>query len=142
MKTPFIIYIWSVGLYCLLTLPAVFLPIMYMISVFYVLTFGWFAWALFSIIYIIVDKTVFANIAKMFLLFIAVPVAVAFAFQMIEVFDAERNIWHSGSFLLFPLAATVSGWISLIAAAKRIQYSATEQLQPVVDETSLVNKQV
>ncbi len=142
MKTPFIIYIWSVGLYCLLTLPAIFLPIMYMISIFYVLTFGWFAWALFSIIYVIVDKTVIASITRMLLLFIAVPVSVAFAFQMIEVFDAERNIWNSGSFLLFPLAATVSGWISLFAAAKRIEYSGAEQLQPVVDETSLVNKQV
>lgn len=142
MKIPFIIYIWSVGLYCLLTLPAIVLPIMYMISVFYVLSFGWFAWALFSIIYIVVDKTVVVSITKMFLLFTAVPVAVAFAFQMIEVFDAERNIWNSGAFLLFPLAATVSGWISLFAAAKRIQYSAAEQLQPVADETSLVNKQV
>lgn len=140
MKTPFIIYMWSVGLYCLLTLPAICLPIMYMISIFYVLTFGWFAWALFSIIYLIVDKTVHVTITRMLLLFIAVPVSVAFAFQMIEVFDAERNIWNSGSFLLFPLAATVSGWISLFAAAKRIRYSATEQLQPVVDETSLINE--
>lgn len=140
MKTPFIIYMWSVGIYCLLTLPAMFLPIMYMISIFYVLTFGWFAWALFSIIYVIVDKVVGGNITKMFLLFIAIPVAVAFAFQMIEVFDAERNIWNSGSFLLFPLAATVSGWISLFAAAKRIRYSAEEHLQPVIDETSLINE--
>jgi hypothetical protein len=134
MKTPFIIYIWSVGLYCLLTLPAMFLPIMYMISIFYVLTFGWFAWALFSIIYVIVDKTVIGSITKMLLLFIAVPVSVAFSFQMIEVFDAERNIWNSGSFLLFPLAATVSGWISLFAAAKKVQHSLAEDLQPVIDE--------
>jgi hypothetical protein len=141
MKVPFIIYIWSVGIYCLLTLPTMCLPIMYMISIFYVLTFGWFAWALFSILYVVIDKTVAANITKMFLLFIAVPVAVAFAFQMIEVFDAERNIWNSGSFLLFPLAATVSGWISLFAAAKRIQYSVAQQLQPVIYETNLINEE-
>lgn len=141
MKTPLIIYIWSVGVYCLLTLPAMFLPIMYMISIFYVLTFGWFAWALFSIIYWIVDKTAKDFFQKMTLLFIAVPVAVAFAFQMIEVFGSERNIWNAGSFLLFPLAATVSGWISLFAATKRIQNSAIEQLQPVVDESSIINKE-
>ena len=142
MKTPFIIYMWSVGLYCLLTLPAMFLPIIYMISIFYVLTFGWFAWAVFSIIYLIIDKAVNDIFQKMLLLFISVPVAVAFAFQMIEVFDAERNIWDSGSFLLFPLAATVSGWISLFTAAKRVQYSSIEQLQSVVNDPGLINKQV
>jgi hypothetical protein len=108
-----------------------------MISILYVLTFGWFAWALFSIIYVIVDKTVIESIAKMLLLFIAVPVAVAFAFQMIEVFDAERNIWNSGSYLLFPLAATVSGWISLFAARKQVQFPKPVQLQPVADNTDV-----
>jgi hypothetical protein len=112
-----------------------------MISIFYVLTFGWFAWALFSIIYLIVDRTIITSSIKMLLLFIAVPVSVAFAFQMIEVFDAEKNIWNSGSYLLFPLAATVSGWISLFAAAKKIQHSAVEQLQPVVDKTNFINKE-
>jgi hypothetical protein len=141
MKVPFIIYMWSVGIYCLLTVPAMFLPIMYMISIFYVLTFGWFAWALFSIIYLIVDRTIITSGIKMLLLFIAVPVSVAFAFQMIEVFDAEKNIWNSGPYLLFPLAATMSGWISLFAAVKKIQHSAVEQLQPVVDKTNFINKE-
>jgi hypothetical protein len=55
--TPFIIYARAVGIYCLLTLPAITLPIMYLVSVTYVLIYGWFAWALFTIIYFI---TVFA----------------------------------------------------------------------------------
>lgn len=134
MKTPFTIYIWSVGVYCLLTLPAMLLPIMYMISIFYVLIFGWFAWALFTIIYWIVNKTATIYAEKMLLLSIAVPVSVAFAFQMIEVFKAWENVWNSGILLLFPLAATVSGWISLFTARKQVE-PATPALLLTADDT-------
>ncbi len=137
MKTPFIIYIWSVGIYCLLTLPAIFFPIMYMISVFYVLIFGWFAWALFTIIYLMVEKADTGYVSKMLLHFIAVPVSVAFAFQMIEVFDAEKNVWHSGGYLLFPLAATISGWISLFTAKKKLEPSTPVLLQTAGDDSHL-----
>jgi len=37
--TPFIIYARAVGIYCLLTLPAITLPIMYLVSVTYVLIY-------------------------------------------------------------------------------------------------------
>ena len=113
MKTPFIIYIRAVGIYALLTIPALCLPVMYIISMMYVLFYGWFAWAVFTFIYLV---TVFCNPAyhvKMGILVIAVVVAVLFAFQMLEVLGVEENIWHSGAFLLFPLAAVISGWVSL-----------------------------
>ena len=119
MKVSFTIYIWSIGIYSLLTLPAMVLPIMYMMSIFYVLIYGWFAWAVFTIIYLTGDRTIANYISRMILLFIAVPVSVAFSFQMLEVFKVEENVWNSGSFLLFPLAATVSGWISLFTAKKK-----------------------
>ena len=95
-------------IYCLLTIPALALPFMYLISITYVLIYGWFALAVFTIIYFII---VFCNpkfIAKMSILFIGVVAAVALSFQMIEVLKAEDNVWHSGAFLLFPLAAVVS----------------------------------
>ena len=113
MKTPFIIYIRAVGIYALLTIPALCLPVMYIISMMYVLFYGWFAWAIFTSIYLV---TVFCNpsyLTKMGILTIAVVIAVLFAFQMLEVLGVEENIWHSGEFLLFPLAAVVSGWVSL-----------------------------
>ena len=135
MKIPFTIYIWSVGLYCLLTLPAMFFPIMYMISIFYVLIYGWFAWALFTIIYLIVDKSGITYVPKMALLFLAVPASVAFAFQTLEVFKVEQNIWNSGGYLLFPLAATVSGWISLFAEKKQVEPSTPVLLQTAGDVT-------
>ena len=119
--TPFIIYVRAVGIYCLLTIPSLGLPFMYLISITYVLIYGWFAWAVFTIIYFI---TVFCNpnfIAKMSILFIGVIVAVALSFQMIEVLKTEDNVWHAGAFLLFPLAAVFSGWISLYVSREKIK---------------------
>src|SRR6185436_3111133 len=121
METPFIIYIKAVGIYALITIPALCMPIMYIISMVYVLFYGWFAWAAFTIIYLV---TVFCNPgykSKMLILSIGVVVAVAIAFQMLEVLKVENNIWNSGPFLLFPLAAVISGWLSLSASTERIR---------------------
>ena len=113
MKIPFIIYIRAIGIYSLLTIPALLMPVMYIISMTYVLSYGWFAWALFTMIYLV---TVFCNPSyhlKMAVLVIGVVVAVVFAFQMLEVLGVQDDIWHSGPFLLFPLAAVFSGLVSL-----------------------------
>lgn len=121
MKTPFIIYARAVGIYALLTIPALVLPIMYIISIMYVLFYGWFAWAVFTLIYLV---TVFCNPTypiKMGILTIAVVVAVLFAFQMLEILKVQENIWHSGGFLLFPLAAVISGWLSLNISRERVK---------------------
>jgi len=121
MKTPFIIYIKAVGLYALLTIPALGMPVIYVISMIYVLLYGWFAWAAFTIIYLV---TVFCNPgykSKMVILSMGVVAAVAIAFQMLEVLSVEKNIWNSGPFLLFPLAAVISGWISLSASTESVR---------------------
>jgi hypothetical protein len=121
MKTPFIIYIRAVGIYALLTIPALFLPIIYIMSMMYVLFYGWFAWAVFTFIYLV---AVFCNptyFLKMGILTAGVVIAVLFAFQMLEVLGPEENIWHSGAFLLFPLAAVFSGWISLHVSRERLK---------------------
>jgi hypothetical protein len=134
METPFIIYIRAVGIYALLTLPAVALPIMYFISMMYVLFYGWFAWAVFTIIYVI---TIFCNpsyLTKMLILAVGVVVAVLFAFQMLEVLGVEQDIWHSGEFLLFPLAAVLSGWISLKISRERVRQSNRSLLLNVLEE--------
>ena len=120
MKTPFIIYIRAVGIYALLTLPALFFPIFYFISMIYVLFYGWFAWAIFTVIYLV---TIFCNpnyYTKMIILFFGVVLAVLFAFQMLEVLGTEQNIWQSGAFLLFPFTAVISGWLSLGQLTKTI----------------------
>lgn len=128
MKTPFLIYIKAVGIYALLTLPALFEPLMYLISMIYVLFYGWFAWFVFTLIYVV---TVFCNPdfrTKMIVLFIGVVVAVAFAFQMLEILGVEKDIWHSGGFLLFPMTAVFSGWISLATYRSRVMASSRDLL--------------
>jgi len=119
--TPFIIYVRAVGIYCLLTIPALVVPIMYLISITYVLFYGWLAWAVFTFLYFITVVCIPNFLARMFILFLGVVGAVALSFQMIEVLKAEDNVWHSGSFLLFPLAAVTSGWISVYVAREKIK---------------------
>ena len=134
MKTPFIIYIRAVGIYALLTIPALFFPIMYIMSIMYVLFYGWFAWAVFTMIYLV---TVFCNPAyhvKMGILTAAVVVAVLFAFQMLEVLKVEENIWQSGGFLLFPFAAVVSGWLSLNISRERVKNVNRDLLLNIPEE--------
>jgi hypothetical protein len=126
--TPFIIYVRAVGIYCLLTIPALALPFMYLISITYVLIYGWFAWAVFTIIYFII---VFCNpkfIAKMSILFIGVVAAVTLSFQMIEVLKAEDNV--------FPLAAVVSGWISLYVSREKIKAANRNLLLSIPGSTT------
>ena len=104
-----------------MTIPALAMPVMYFISMMYVLFYGWFAWAVFTTIYLV---TVFCNPglkSKMVILSMGVVAAVAFAFQMLEVLAVQKNIWNSGPFLLFPLAAVISGWISLSASTERVR---------------------
>lgn len=128
MGTSFKIYIRAVGIYALLTLPALFMPIIYFISMMYVLFYGWFAWAVFTMIYLV---TIFCNPAhrlKMFILYIGVIVSVLFTFQMLEILRVEQNIWQSGAFLLFPLAAIISGWVSVSVSEKKIRSSNRDLL--------------
>lgn len=129
MKTAFIIYCKAVGLYALLTLPALLLPYIYFISLMYVLFYGWFAWALFTALYILIDRVLFDYGFKVMLLFIAVIVSVAFAFQMLEVLHVEENVWHSGEFILFPFVAVIGGWVSICISGERIRSSQIIQEQ-------------
>jgi len=123
MKTAFIIYCKAVGMYALITLPVLIVPYMYIISLVYVLFYGWFAWALFTALYVMVDRYLFNYGLKVMLLFIAVIISVAFAFQMLEVLHVEENVWHCGEFILFPFVAVIGGWISICMSGERIRSS-------------------
>jgi len=120
MYSAFIIYIRSLGFYSLLTLPALVLPPMYFISLYYVLTYGWFAWALFTILCLLAEKVKDGS-ARRILLGGSVLISVLFAFQMIEVGGSEINIWQSGLFLLFPCAAVLAGWISVFLSERKLK---------------------
>jgi hypothetical protein len=126
MKMPFVIYLRAIGLYALVTFPALMIPVIYFISLFYVLIYGWFAWALFTIIYLLVVQRSVSFRVQLPVLFAGVVVSVLFAFQMLEVFNVEDRIWHSGPFLLFPAGAVLAGWISLFQSRTKIRDMFTE----------------
>ena len=125
MKTAFIIYSRAVGFYALLTLPLIVLPAMYMMSLVYVLIYGWFAWGLFSVTYLLIDKFLFDFVIHLLLLFLAVAVAVGFAYHMLEVLGVHHDVWHS-EYILFPFIAIISGWISLCFSGERIRNAVYE----------------
>lgn len=122
MKTSFIIYSRAVGLYALLTLPAMVIPEMYIFSLIYVLMYGWFAWFVFTALYMIINNLLFDFVSKLFTLFLAVIVAVAFAYQMLGLLQGMGDVWHSG-FIIFPFAAVITGWISVCISREKIRSS-------------------
>lgn len=128
MKTPFVIYCRALGWYALLTLPAISIPAMYMISLMYVLMYGWFAWFVFTLLYIVIDNLPLDYLLKLSALFAAVVISVAFAFQMLGVFEWGENVWNSG-FLIFPFAAVVAGCISVYMSRVKVRSSCKVEEQ-------------
>ena len=109
-------------MYAIFTFPAVIIPEMYFISLMHVLMYGWFAWAVFTILYILINNLLFDFVLKFMALFTAVVLAVAFAYHMLGVLGIEEDVWHSG-FVIFPFAAVITGWISVCIAKERIRSS-------------------
>ena len=120
MKTSFIIYCRAIGLYALLTLPAMYLPVMYFISIMYVVMYGWFAWFVFTLLYLPVSRLVYDFGMKLASLFVSVLIAVGFAYHMIGVLKVEEDVWHS-EFIIFPFVAVIAGWISVCISGDRIR---------------------
>jgi hypothetical protein len=110
-------------LYLLFTLPALLIPPMYLISAAYALFFCWFAYFLFAIAYFFLYSYRIHYTTRIIGLLLAVVAGVAFAFQMIEVFGVWENVWQSGSFLLFPIAAVLAGWTSIFLAWNKLTAS-------------------
>jgi hypothetical protein len=138
MKIPFKIYVQAVGIYAVLTLPALIFPFMYVISLFYVLLFGWFAWGLFTICYFFCDRTDLPFGTRMAILSLSVPVSIAFSYQMLQVFLFEGNVWTAGFCLLFPAAAMIAGWISLFLERKAITKDSSSHSKPFAEHTDVV----
>ena len=119
-KTALIIFIRALVIYLLITLPTMGVPLVYLLSAAYALSFGWIAGALFLLLFFAVQKLKTGLVAKQLCLYAAVAITVLTAFQMMEVLGAEDHIWQSGGFLIFPCAAVVSGWVSLAVSKQKI----------------------
>ncbi|HEV7780963.1 MAG TPA: hypothetical protein VGO58_06835 [Chitinophagaceae bacterium] len=120
MKTAFTIYVRAIGIYCLVTLPIIMLPIMYFNSLFYVAIYGWFAWGLFTTIYLLTDYFRLNFPSRMLVLVIGTVLSVAFAYQVMEILHVEDDVWHS-EFIWFPAGAVIAGWVSLFTLYEKVK---------------------
>jgi len=123
IKEIVLVFIKAIGIYLLLTVPAlVAMPLIYEMSALYAISFGWIAGFLFLFIFYFLQKLHMDNNGKYFLCCMAVVLCVGIAFETMEVTGAQHHIWQSGTCLLFPLAAVLSGWLSLFISRQRINH--------------------
>lgn len=121
MNNTLVIFIRAVCIYLLFTLPALAVFPMYLMSAFFACTYGWAAWLVFLLLYLLLKKAQLSIRRTFFVLALAVMIGVLLAFQLIEVFKGWEDIWHSGTLLSFPVIAVLSGWISLYASKEDIK---------------------
>jgi hypothetical protein len=136
MQTAFIIYIRAVGIYLIMTLPVIIAPFMYIISAMYVLMYGWFAWALFTAIYLC-TRHIKTYEYRMLLLWAGVIPSVAFAFHMLGLFNPDLDVWRSSVYMAFPAVAVGAGWLSLNLSGKAVRDECRNKLE--VQETENIN---
>ncbi|HTE12842.1 MAG TPA: hypothetical protein VK645_17805 [Chitinophagaceae bacterium] len=120
IKIVLVVFIRAIGIYLLMTIPALGVPVIYLLSAGYAISFGWIAAVFFLFLFYAVLKIKAAILVKNILLYVSVAITVAIAFQMMEITGAQYRIWHSGAFLLLPGFAIISGWISLAVSRHKI----------------------
>ena len=121
IKHGLLIFIRAVGIYLLLTFPALLaFPPMYLISAGYAASFGWIAAALFLLLLYLLKAMTLDVLVKKIILFASIAAAGALAFQAMELTGSQEHIWQSGAFLFFPGAAVLAGWISLLTSRHKI----------------------
>lgn len=135
MKTPLLVFVKALGFYCLVTMPAMFFPPMYLMSVMFMLMYAGIAGIIFALLFYALQSSQYSLRGKMIALYIAVVPSVALAFQTMETCGSFPGVWQSEGFMLFPLAAVIAGWISLYQSRKLI----TEQFKLHVKLQSLQN---
>lgn len=112
MKTTFLTFTKSLLAYAVITLPAIAVFPIYLISLAYAIGFGIAAWLLFHLFFKAIQPIKILSETKWLLLILSIPICVAAAYTLIEVCKVEQNVWTS-EFIYFPIIAVVSGWIGL-----------------------------
>lgn len=99
--------------YAVLTLPALFLPPMYFMSLLFTLKVCWIAGLLFIIMAYLVKHLSIGIKLKMYILYVIALLSVWTAFLSVEVFGLWKNLWQDIPLLLFPFSALLSAWFSI-----------------------------
>jgi len=129
MKLSFIIYLQAVGFYLLLTLPTLTVPVIYMFSAMYATTAGLVAWAVFAVVFLIVNhQKPSINVTKA-TLFTTIVFAVAAAYKvLLLVAMPGREFWRVDEFIAFPIVAVLAGWIGIAINLRSIKARISKPL--------------
>lgn len=125
---PLIIFIRAIGIYALLTIPVLFAPVIYIISMYYVIVFGWIAFALFLPAYYLILHFIKPVGVAMPILSLVIIISVALAFHVLGLCYPHLEAWNSEGFLLFPAAGALAGIISLFISKNKIIATQTQQI--------------
>jgi hypothetical protein len=132
MKIPFIIYVQALGIYLLLTLPTITVPVIYLISAWYAFTCGFAAMVVFVVAFFIINRTRPGVPIVNGVLAITVLPAVAIAYKLLlVVMIPNRSFWAMDENTLFPMVAVIAGWAAIAFNIKRI---SQHFLPPVIEE--------
>lgn len=125
------LYTYGIALvaYAVITLPVIVIPSIYAYSLLLAAGFGLAAWAVYTLfivsIYLLKPNKDLAALA----LVICIPLCVAFAYSLIEVFGVWDMVWQEKIFIWFPIAAVIAGWISIYKSWKRTEELIYPELQ-------------
>jgi hypothetical protein len=123
------IFLHSLLVYVVFTLPALFLPFIFFVSLLIALLYGLIAVIIFWLCFNGLWHIGISTRTGYPLLFVSVIIAVTMAFQVFGwtihlilpiLFDPGENAWDNGLFLVFPLLAIIAGWIGIYRSRKRI----------------------
>lgn len=120
MNTILLIFVRAIFIYLAITIPSLFFAIMYFYSAMFALAVCWIAGLIFLLGYLLLSQLKLSVIVKYYSLFIFIVLGVWIAFEFIEIFKLWDHIWSEKQYLLFPLAALLSGCISLIGSRKEV----------------------
>lgn len=130
MKITFKTFSLAILAYAVITVPIIVIPFMYFYSLALAVGFGIAVWLIYALVFYLVKQLNVVIEIKWLLLIIAVPIGVAVGYTLIEVFGVWNNVWSAGWLMLFPLAATVAGWIGLYKTRDMID----EIINPSIQE--------
>lgn len=118
------IYLIALLTYSVLTLPSLFIPVMYVYSLFLAIVYGFIALALFAIFYLLVSTTKYKHLFWNILI-ISIPISVTISYIVLCYATDISKPLEAGWLFLFPIAAIISGWISLSIHTKSLNQRFT-----------------
>jgi len=124
MKLLMVLYYTALWVYAIAALQAFILnPVIYLMSLVYVVIYGVLSLAIFSSIFLVLRLTRPKVSLAITILVVAIIPSVGLAYKALNKgMDDTRNFWAIDEFTIFPTAALIAGWVSIWINYKLIIY--------------------